>query len=105
MGLHPYKGRCIMQIARASALLALAFAISATRASATELHTYNIELMPPPPGFHERMGGLPKEISPQTFDAAYGRLTIHAYDGGLTILSFDFSGLLPYGGYTLWDVV
>jgi hypothetical protein len=94
-----------MQIARALALLAIPLAISTTRASATELDTYKIELMPPPPGFHERMGGLPKEISPQTFDAAYGTLTIHAYDDRRTTLAFDFHGLLPYGVYTLWDVV
>jgi hypothetical protein len=94
-----------MQMVRALAILATAYAITVSSATAAELRTYKIDLMPPPPGFHERMGGLPKEISPQTFHAAYGTLTIHAYDGGHTTLAFDFHGLLPYGVYTLWDVV
>ena len=94
-----------MQIARALTLLATAFVITVPSASAAELHTYKVDLMPPPPGFHERMGGLPKQISPLTFHAAYGTLTIHAYDDGQTTLVFDIHGLLPYGVYTLWDVV
>lgn len=94
-----------MQIARALAILTTAYAITVSVASAAALHTYKIDLTPPPPGFHERMGGLPKEISPQTFHAAYGTLTIYTYDEGHTTLAFDFHGLLPYGVYTLWDVV
>jgi hypothetical protein len=65
------------------------------------LKLYDIELMPPPPGFHGRMGGLPKEISART--SAYRSLKIYAYDGGHTTLAFDFHGLLPYGVYTPWD--
>lgn len=94
-----------MQIARALTLLAIAFATTISSASAAELQTYKIDLIPPPAGFHERMGGLPKEISLQTFHAAYGTLTIYAYDERNTTLAFDFHGLFPYGVYTLWDVV
>src|SRR5215831_15605902 len=94
-----------MQIPRAIVLPAIAFAIIVSSARAAELRTYRIDLMPPPPGFHERMGGLPKEISPQTFHAAYGTLTVHAYDDSHTTLVFDLHGLLPYGVYILWDVV
>lgn len=67
---------------------------------------YKIELIPPPhPEFHEKMGGWPKEISKRTFHAARGTLTIYAYDDNRTDLIFDFQGLLPFGVYTLWDVV
>lgn len=94
-----------MSTIRTALLLAFAFIVTVSAAGAADVKSYEIALIPPPPGFHERMGGLPKEISSQTFFAADGTLTIHAYEGGRTNLVFDFHGLLPYGVYTLWDVV
>ncbi len=67
---------------------------------------YTIELIPPPhPDFRSMMGGMPKEISKRTFHAATGTLKIYAHDDNHTDLIFDFRGLLPFGVYTLWDVV
>ena len=100
-----WEGDATCPATRIAVLLAFALAATVSSAGAADVKTYEIELMPPSPGFHERMGGLPKEISPQTFHAAYGTLTIHAYDDGHTSLIFDFHGLLPNGVYTLWDVV
>jgi hypothetical protein len=98
-----------MRSARALTLIVATFGATifgvAHGGSASTLKFYDIELAPPPPGFHERMGGLPKEISARTFHAAYGSLKIYAYDSGQTTLDFDFHGLLPYGVYTLWDVI
>lgn len=66
---------------------------------------HHLLLMPPPhPKFHNKMGGLPKEISERTFHAASGTCTICEFNGGRTALSFSFEHLLPYGVYTLWDV-
>ena len=67
---------------------------------------YTLELLPPPQAeFHERMGGWPSELTPRTFHAARRTLVIYAHDDARTDLVFDFQGLLPYGVYTLWDVV
>ena len=51
------------------------------------------------------MGGLPQEITQRTVHAATGTLMIHAHADQRTDLVFDFQGLLPYGVYTLWDVI
>jgi len=83
---------------------ALLFAMASAQAEPPNV--YEIDLVPPPhPEFHQRMGGWPTEISPRTFHAADGTVRILAHDDGRTDLVFEMRGLLPYGVYTLWDVV
>lgn len=75
-------------------------------AQSPDIAVYTLDLLPPPQAdFHERMGGLPTELTPRTFHAARGTLVIDAHEDGRTDLVFDFEGLLPYGVYTLWDVL
>src|SRR5919106_3497272 len=75
-------------------------------AQSPDLTVHTRELLPPPHAdFHDRMGGWPTELTPRTFHAARGTLVIYAHEDGRTDLVFDFQGLLPYGVYTLWDVV
>jgi hypothetical protein len=98
----------IMKTLAAIALLLIPLSgpLSGANAQSTEFEIYKIDLVPPPhPEFHEKMGGWPTELTPQTFHAARGKLAIYAHRDGRTNLVFDFSGLLPYGVYTLWDVV
>ena len=75
-------------------------------AQSPDLTVHTRELLPPPRAeFHDRMGGWPTELTPRTFHAARGTLVIYAHEDERTDLVFDFQGLLPYGVYTLWDVV
>lgn len=102
--MEAYIMQRVRTLSTAVLAFALSFAISSANAAAPKI--YKIELIPPPQlQFHDRMGGWPKEISPRTFHAADGTLTIYAHDDGRTDLVFEMRGLLPYGVYTLWDVV
>ena len=86
--------------------LAVAFPGYSVLAQSEQPRVYEIDLIPPPhPEFHDRMGGWPTEISARTFHAATGTVTIYAHSDDRTDLAFDFEGLLPFGVYTLWDVV
>lgn len=89
-----------------SLLLFLSYGASnVTLAAAAQPAVHHVDLIPPPhPEFHDRMGGWPTEISPKTFHAASGTVTIYEHEGGRTDLIFDMHGLLPYGVYTFWDV-
>jgi hypothetical protein len=94
-------------IARNLAGLALLItSFTSVQAQPANFSIHRLELLRPPQAeFHERMGGWPTELSPRTFHAARGTLTIYAHEDGRTDLVFDVQGLLPYGVYTLWDVV
>lgn len=49
--------------------------------------------------------GLPPGMTAYSFWAARGTLAITRLANGKTKLEFYFSGLIPYGVYTLWNVL
>ena len=51
------------------------------------------------------MGGIPPGMTERTFLAAEGVMTATALDEKGTRLEFEFSGLIPNGVYTLWNVL
>ena len=49
--------------------------------------------------------GLPPGMTPYSFWAARGTVGLTKLPTGKVKLTFDFEGLIPYGVYTLWNVV
>ncbi len=89
-----------------AALVLLVAPLTGAAAQAQDFTVHTMQLIPPPEArFHERMGGWPREMTARTFHAARGTLVVYAHDDGRTDLVFEFQSLLPYGVYTLWDVV
>jgi hypothetical protein len=89
-----------------AAFVLLVTPVTGALAQQTDPEVYTLSLVPPPQvQFHDRMGGWPSELTPRTFHAARGTLIIYAHEDKRTDLVFDLQGLLPYGVYTLWDVV
>ncbi|MBL4672857.1 MAG: hypothetical protein JKX81_11415 [Arenicella sp.] len=71
----------------------------------SEVKTYEIKLAPPAnPDFHDQMGGLPTEMSVETFHAAEGTMYIVEHPDMRTDITFSFNHLIPLGVYSLWDV-
>lgn len=60
---------------------------------------------PADPNFHDSMGGLPEQMSANTFHAAEGKMFVTPHSDGRTDISFEFQHLIPHGIYTLWDVI
>ena len=53
----------------------------------------------------EKMKGLPPGMTPYSFWAARGTVAITKLPDGKVRLAFSFSGLIPYGVYTFWNVL
>ncbi len=64
---------------------------------------FTVELFPAPEAY--RMGGFPPGMTRQSFTAAHGSVVITLLDKKRTKLEFDFSGLIPNGVYTMWNVL
>jgi hypothetical protein len=64
---------------------------------------FDIELYPAPATY--RMGGFPSGMTEQSFLAPRGSVKITLIDEKRTKLEFKFSGLIPNGVYTLWNVL
>lgn len=64
---------------------------------------YEIEFYPAPAAY--RMGGFPPGMTEQSFLAPRGLVKITLIDEKRTKLEFKFSGLIPNGVYTLWNVL
>lgn len=64
---------------------------------------FKVELFPAPEAY--RMGGFPPGMTRQSFTAAHGSMVITLLDKKRTKLEFNFSGLIPNGVYTMWNVL
>ncbi len=64
---------------------------------------YEVQLHPAPEAY--RMGGFPPGMTKKSFLAARGSMKITFIDEKSTIIEFNFSGLIPDGVYTLWNVL
>jgi hypothetical protein len=53
----------------------------------------------------EKMRGLPPGMTPYSFWAARGTVALTKLPDGKVKLAFSFKGLIPYGVYTLWNVL
>ncbi len=53
----------------------------------------------------EKMKGLPPGMTSYSFWAARGTVAITKLPDGKVKLAFSFSGLIPYGVYTFWNVL
>jgi hypothetical protein len=49
--------------------------------------------------------GLPPGMTPYSFWAARGTMGLTKLDNEKVKIAFDFEGLIPYGVYTLWNVL
>lgn len=49
--------------------------------------------------------GLPPGMTAYSFWAGHGTAKLHPLDNGKVEIVFDFDGLIPYGVYTLWNVL
>ena len=49
--------------------------------------------------------GLPPGMTAYSFWACRGTARLHRLDNGGVRITFDFEGLIPYGIYTLWNVL
>ena len=52
-----------------------------------------------------KMKGLPPGMTPYSFWAARGTVALTKLPDGKVKLAFSFRGLIPYGVYTLWNVL
>jgi len=52
-----------------------------------------------------KMKGLPPGMTPYSFWAARGTVALTKLTDGKVRLAFSFRGLIPYGVYTLWNVL
>ncbi len=52
-----------------------------------------------------KMKGLPPGMTPYSFWAARGTVALTKLPDGKVRLAFSFKGLIPYGVYTLWNVL
>jgi len=69
-------------------------------------HGDEIQLTPPEDtGFREAMGGTHPNLSTGIFHAAEGTMFAVELPDGRVKITFDFHHLLPYGVYSLWDVI
>ena len=49
--------------------------------------------------------GLPPGMTAATFQAGHGTAALRKLDDGQVEIAFEFAGLIPYGVYTLWNVL
>jgi hypothetical protein len=54
---------------------------------------------------HDLKKGFPPGMTPYSFWAARGTMALTKLDNGKVEITFDFAGLIPYGVYTLWNVL
>ena len=84
--------------------LAMAMQPTAARAeSQPATEAYIIPLFPQKEGDLKK--GLPPGVTAYTFWAAHGTAKLTKQSDGKVVTEFDFDGLIPYGVYTLWNVV
>ena len=88
-------------IGLAMAMQAQPTAARAESQPATE--AYIIPLFPQKEGDLKK--GLPPGMTAYTFWAAHGTAKLTKQSDGKVVTEFDFDGLIPYGVYTLWNVV
>jgi hypothetical protein len=83
--------------------LGMFFQDAAKAADAPVTEAYIVPLFPQKEA--ELKKGLPPGMTAYSFWAAHGiaKLTKHA--DGKVLTEFDFDGLIPYGVYTLWNVL
>lgn len=61
-----------------------------------------VKLYPAPKEY--QMGGIPAGMTEKSFNAGAGTMRVTPLDKKRTKVDFEFSGLIPNGVYTLWNV-
>jgi hypothetical protein len=78
----------------------------APRAQAAESEITEAFMIPLfPQKERELKNGLPPGMTPYSFWAARGTMGLTKLADGTVKIAFDFAGLVPYGVYTLWNVL
>jgi len=49
--------------------------------------------------------GFPPGMTPESFQAGRGSAALRKLESGEVEITFEFQGLIPYGVYTLWNVL
>jgi hypothetical protein len=87
-----------------SATFALAIFVASTASHAAETsEAFIIPLFPQKEADLKK--GLPPGMTAYSFWAGRGTARLHRLDNGGAQITFDFEGLIPYGVYTLWNVL
>src|SRR5258708_7512451 len=94
---------------QASAMLvaiAVVAAASRTPAAPQELEVSEAQLVPLfPQKERDLKKGVPPGMTVASFWAGHGTAKLTKLPDGKILTEFDFEGLIPYGVYTLWNVV
>ena len=87
-----------------SATFALAIFIASTASYAAEMsEAFIVPLFPQKEADLKK--GLPPGMTTYSFWAGRGTAKLRRLDNGGAQITFDFEGLIPYGLYTLWNVL
>src|SRR5262245_29166579 len=87
-----------------AATFALAIFIASTALHAVETsEAFIVPLFPQKEADLKK--GLPPGMTAYSFWAGRGTAKLRRLDNGGTQITFDFEGLIPYGLYTLWNVL
>jgi hypothetical protein len=95
-------GRARSSAVSASFALAIFMASTALHAAETS-EAFIVPLFPQKEADLKK--GLPPGMTAYSFWAGRGTAKLRRLDNGGTQITFDFEGLIPYGVYTLWNVL
>ncbi len=87
----------------AAVLASVIFVASAISHAAETSEAFIIPLFPQKEADLKK--GLPPGMTAYSFWAGRGTAKLRRLDGGKAEIVFDFEGLIPYGVYTLWNVL
>ena len=86
--------------------VALAFGVTLAGASLAAAEPGPAHIIPLfPQKEADLKNGLPPGMTAATFQAGHGTAALRKLDDGQVEIAFEFEALIPYGVYTLWNVL